>query len=60
MSMWEMAIVSDRWVEAHDTGDHKGELGDGEKDEIWDWMQQRPGVPLTLREARKAANGRGH
>lgn len=60
MSLWEMAIVADRWIEAHDSGDSKGKLDEGEKDEIWEWMQQRPAVPLTLRQARKATNGRGH
>jgi hypothetical protein len=30
------------------------------KDDIWEWMQRRPSAPLTLKEARKATNGRGH
>lgn len=61
MSMWEMAIVAERWIEAHDTGeDDKGKLDDDEKDEIWTWMQAQPQRPLTLKEARTKANGRGH
>jgi len=28
-------------------------MSDAEQDEIWDWMQAKPNVPLTLAEARK-------
>jgi hypothetical protein len=61
MSVWEMAAVTERWIEAHDTGDdRKGKLDEDEKDEIWAWMQAKPGVPLTLKEARAKKNGAGH
>jgi hypothetical protein len=52
--------VIDVWMEAHDTGDHKGEMDEDEKDEIWAWMQAKPGVPLTLKEARAKRNGAGN
>lgn len=62
MSMWEMAAVTDRWIVAHDTdaAENKGMLDADEKDEIWNWMQARPGRPLTLKEARAKRNGSGH
>ncbi len=62
MSMWEMAAVSERWVEAHDTdsAEEKGKLDEDEKDEIWNWMQAQPAAPLTLKEARAKQNGTGH
>ena len=41
MSVWEMAAVTERWIEAHDTGDRKGKLDEDEKDEIWAWMQEQ-------------------
>jgi hypothetical protein len=53
MSVWELAAVSERWVEAHDTGQHDGKLSDGEKDEIWAWMRQEGYV------GRKKGNGAG-
>jgi hypothetical protein len=50
----------DVWTEAHDAGRAKGgTLSDEEKEEIWDWMQSRPAVPLTLAEA-KRQRGNGH
>jgi hypothetical protein len=43
MSIWEMAAVTERWIEAHDTegkdGKGGGRLSDDEKDEIWTWMK---------------------
>ena len=60
LTVWEMAAVTERWVEAHDTGDSGGKLSEPEKDEIWTWMQAKPGIPLTLKEARKKRNGHGH
>jgi hypothetical protein len=60
MSVWELAAVTERWVEAHDTGQRDGKLSKDEADEIWTWMQSQPAGPLTLAEARKAkGNGAG-
>lgn len=33
------------WGEAHDTGEHG--MSQTEQDEIWEWMQTQPKVPLT-------------
>jgi hypothetical protein len=56
MSLWEMAAVTERWIEAHDTEgrDSKGKMDDAEKDEIWAWMEKK-GVT-----GRKRTNGAGH
>ena len=54
MSVWEMAVVTERWVEAHDTGDRKGRLDENEKDEIWAWMQTQPKVQFSYKNG--AAN----
>jgi hypothetical protein len=61
MSVWEFGAVSERWIEAHDTDRHRdGRLSEGEKDEIWTWMQDLPAAPLTLKEARaRKGNGAG-
>ena len=59
MSVWEFGAVAERWAEAHDTGKRDGKLSDGEKDEIWTWMQDLPATPLTLKQAREKANGHG-
>lgn len=57
MSMWELAAVTERWIEAHDTESHRGNrLNEEDKDELWKWMQTK-NRPLTLKEARKKANG---
>jgi len=61
MSVWELAAVEERWFEAHDTGQRDGKLSEGERDEIWEWMQSQPARPLTLAAARKAkGNGAGN
>jgi hypothetical protein len=55
MSMWEMAAVTDRWIEAHDTegkSEKGGRLSEDEKDEIWAWMKAEGHV-------RKKGNGAG-
>lgn len=61
LSIWELNAVAERWIEAHAIEGQDGKAGDklssGEKDEIWAWMQSRPHSPLTLKEARKTANG---
>ena len=61
MSVWEMAAVTDRWIEAHDTESHKagGRLDKDEKDRLFDWVKSK-GRPLTLKEARAKTNGAGH
>jgi hypothetical protein len=58
MSMWELAAVTERWIEAHDVEGARGRLNAEEKDELWEWVQAK-GRPLTLKEARKKANGAG-
>jgi hypothetical protein len=60
MSIWEFSAVAERWIEAHDGGQRDGKLSKEEADEIWDWMQSKPTMPLTLKEARRRANGAGH
>jgi hypothetical protein len=50
MTVWEFGAVADRWMEAHDTGEHG--MSNSEKDEIWEWMQTQPKVPLTLKNGR--------
>ena len=37
----------DFWTEAHQPADR---MSDAEADEIWEWMQSKPKVPLTLRK----------
>jgi hypothetical protein len=45
LTIWEFNAVADRWIEAHAAGE--GGMSGAEQDEIWDWMQTRPKVPLT-------------
>jgi hypothetical protein len=60
MSVWEFIAVTDRWIEAHEPADGSQPLREADADEIWDWMQTKPPVPLTLKQARQQANGAGH
>jgi hypothetical protein len=53
-TVWELAAITDRWIEAHDTGDDR-KLSPAEADEIWDWMQQKDPVPVSSRKS----NGHG-
>ena len=43
------------WSEAHQPADR---MSEAEQDEIWEWMQSKPKVPLTLpRKGNGALNG---
>jgi hypothetical protein len=55
MTVWELRAVTERWIEAHATDDKGHRLSETEKDEIWEWMQTRPAMPLTHRK-----NGKAH
>jgi hypothetical protein len=46
MSYWQLLSAAAGWTEAHKPDD--GKLTNGEADEIWDWMQSLPPMPLTL------------
>jgi hypothetical protein len=52
MTVWELSAVTERWIEAHDTGERG--MSKAEQDEMWEWMQSKPKVPLTHRK-----NGHG-
>jgi hypothetical protein len=57
--MYQVERAIDGWMEANGSSDD-GKLPDSEAEEIWTWMQNRPPVPLTLKEARRLkANGAG-
>jgi hypothetical protein len=45
--------VIETWAEAHSTNPNT--LSDDDADEIWEWMQGLPPIPLTLKEARANA-----
>ena len=55
MSVWEFGAVANRWVEAHDSGEQG--MSSAEQDELWDWMQTRPKVPLTHRKGNGQVHG---
>jgi hypothetical protein len=44
--------VIDTWSEAHSPRER---MSEDDADEIWEWMQAQPPVPLTLKEARANA-----
>jgi hypothetical protein len=54
LTVWELAAVTDRWIEAHDIGDDR-KLSPAEADEIWNWMQQKDPVPVSSTKS----NGHG-
>jgi hypothetical protein len=44
MTVWESIVVMEHWIEAH--GGAKG-MSEGEKVEMWEWLQQQPPMPLS-------------
>jgi len=47
LSMWEFMAAVEGWIKANTTEESSGTLGSKEADEIWEWMQTQPSVPLT-------------
>lgn len=44
MSVWQFFAALDGWLEANTSGEG---LSESEKDDLWDWMQDRPPVPVS-------------
>lgn len=44
MSMWEFMAAVEGWIKANTSDEGQSAQ---EKDELWEWLQQRPAVPLT-------------
>jgi hypothetical protein len=42
MSLWAMSTVSTYYIAAHEAGEPG--LSTAEADDIWDWMQDKPGT----------------
>lgn len=40
MSVWQVMSICEGYAEVHAVKDTK--LSEGEKDEIWEWMQEKP------------------
>jgi hypothetical protein len=47
MSMWEFHVVVEGWQKANSLDESGGKLSEAEKDEIWEWMETMPPVPLS-------------
>jgi hypothetical protein len=49
MSMWEFRAAVDGWNRANGNAEDSsgGPLSEREKDEIWEWMQEQPAVPVN-------------
>lgn len=50
MSMWQFIAAVEGWIKANTSEDEKSEGGmmaQKDADEIWEWMQTMPQVPLT-------------
>lgn len=48
MSLWEFGAAVDGWNRANGADEGSGgALSSKEKDELWDWLQQQPPVPLA-------------
>lgn len=52
MTIWEFRAAVDGWNRANgnaedSSGSGGGKLSDREKDEIWEWMQEQPPVPVN-------------
>jgi len=48
MSYWQLLATAEGWNEAHAAAASSGN-SEHDVDEIFEWMQTRPSVPLTLK-----------
>lgn len=56
MSFYQFAEATEGWLDAHQSPER---ISEAEADEVWDWMQEQPKVPLTLAAARAARKANG-
>lgn len=48
MSMWQLQVAADGWIKANGGGEGDG-LSSEEKEDIWNWMEEQPAVPVSSR-----------
>lgn len=46
LSLWEYGEIVSFWADVHNAG--RGGMSEEDKDDLWDWMQAKPDVPLRL------------